>query len=220
MWSILASSGILSVTRGVFKSLLHGWLWYDQLLLFGGAFLSLLGILAFVISMQEANKSAKVAANGKQLISNDARYFLDYYEQQKTNWKYYVHLELVGVSLVKSESPVINFTFELQNFLPIELRLLRVLHSSGTVSAGALGSCDLPALPEGIEQRVDRGTKIRFTMKSGTCTPSVLEFLERVSTKGQLLQWFLKGEWHVEVYGKTEVWAYTGHDIQYDQVVK
>lgn len=145
---------------------------------------------------------------------------LGFYEQQKHNWKYYVQLELVGVSLVVSASPVINFTFELQNYLPIELTLLKVIHSSGTVSAGALGSCALPALSEGIEQRVDRATKRQFTITSGICGPSVVDFLERVSTKGQLLQWSLTGEWYVDAYGKIAVWAYRGHPIQYDQVVK
>lgn len=48
VWSVLVSIGVPAVLRAIFQSIFHGWTWYDQLLLFGGAFLAILGILAFV----------------------------------------------------------------------------------------------------------------------------------------------------------------------------
>ncbi len=63
VWSILSSLGVVTMLRAVFKDTVGGWAWYDQLLLFGGLFLLMLGILAFI--NQRRIKQGKIKSDNK-----------------------------------------------------------------------------------------------------------------------------------------------------------
>jgi hypothetical protein len=63
VWNFLSALGGVSVLRGIFKSIVDGWVWYDQFFLFGGAFLIILGILAFKVKSREIKKQAGTKAD-------------------------------------------------------------------------------------------------------------------------------------------------------------
>ncbi len=95
-----------------------------------------------------------------------------------------------------------------RNYLPVGFKLLKVTHSSGRVNAGELGYRELPALPETIDEKVGSCVEKQFRIDVAIHGTDIPEFLESVSKPGQLLQWTLKGQWYVEIYGKIDVWQY------------
>jgi hypothetical protein len=48
VWNALSALGLTSLLRAVFKGVVAEWSWYDQLFLFGGIFLLILGVLAWL----------------------------------------------------------------------------------------------------------------------------------------------------------------------------
>ena len=154
-------------------------------------------------------------------VSEEERELLDFYERQKANWKSNIRLRIVRVMpAIDSDVPKVVFELEMINYLPIECRLIKVTHSSGTVSAGELGSCALPSLPETIDEKINACSEKQFRIEMAVNGTKIPDFLRPKLTEwGQLLQWTLKGEWYIEVGGKTEVWQYQAHELRYDQVI-
>jgi hypothetical protein len=214
VWNFLFSVGVSGLLRGALHSLFNGWTWYDQLLLFGGAALVILGILIFIFRNRRW-------FDLKTEAGNEQRELLNFYERQKANWKDNIRLRIVRVlPAIDGDVPKVVFDLEMINFLPIECRLIKVTHSSGTVNAGKLGSCALPSLPETIDERINACSEKQFKVEMGVSGTRVPDFLRPKLTEwGQLLQWTLKGEWYVEVGSKTEVWQYQGYEVRYDQVI-
>lgn len=213
MWSVFVSLGVPAVLRAVLHNVFNEWMWYDQLLLFGGAGLIILGILVFIFGRKWL--TAKTESGNKQ------RELLDFYERQKANWKSNIRLRIVRVMpAIDGDVPKMVFELEMINYLPIECRLIKVTHSSGTVSAGVLGSCALPSLPETIDEKINACSEKQFTIEMQVSGTKIPDFLRPKLTQwGQLLQWTLKGEWYVELEGKTEVWQYQAYEVRYDQVI-
>lgn len=156
-----------------------------------------------------------------QPLSSEERELLDFYERQKENWRSYIRLQIVHVvpRVTGDAPPKVIFELEARNYLPIKFKLVKVTHSSGKVNAGELGYRELPALPETIDEEVGACTERRFKIELAVHGTDIPRFLQSVSEAGQLLQWTLKGEWYVEIYGKTEVWQYQSYEMMYDQVI-
>ncbi len=76
VWNFLSAIGLTSMLRGIFSHIVGGWTWYDQLFLFGGAFLLILGILIFVfrnrgrfdITTKAVNKSQNKSSGIDDMI--------------------------------------------------------------------------------------------------------------------------------------------------------
>lgn len=211
------------MVRAIFHSFFDGWSWYNQLLLFGGAFFVILGLLVFFV-MKYGKAIAKTkAALIKQVepISDKQRELSDYYERQIVNWKGNLRLRIIHVKPdLTSDVPKVVFEMEMINHLPFEIKLAKVARSSGTVSAGILGSCALPALPTTIDRKIRACSETPFTLEmeiGGTKAPDFLP--EKLTEPGQLLQWTLKGEWYVEIEGKQELWETQSYQLSYDQII-
>ena len=214
VWNFLSALGGASVLRGIFRGIVDGWVWYDQVFLFGGAFLLILGILIFVFRNRKW-------VGGKTEAGDEQKELLDYCERQKANWKSNIRLRIMRVMpAIGGDVPKVVFDLEMINYLPIECKLVKVTHSSGTVSAGKLGSCALPSLPETIDEKINACSEKQFRIEMEVSGTKIPDFLRPKLTEwGQLLQWMLKGEWYVEMGGKIEVWQYQAYEVRYDQVI-
>ncbi len=168
------------------------------------------------------SRRVNAAVSGKGApMSDRQRELLDYYERQKENWKSNLHLRIIRVMpTIDRDVPKVIFEMEMVNYLPIEIKLVRVAHSSGSVNASVLGSCELPALPETIDERINACSERQFPLQMEVGKTNVPDFLRpKLAEPGQLLQWTLKGEWYVEIDGKIEVWATQSYQLMSNQVV-
>lgn len=153
-------------------------------------------------------------------VSEEERELLDFYRQQKANWKGNIRLKIVRVTQdIAGDVPKVIFWLEMINYLPVKFKLIKVTHSSGTVSAGEFGSCLLPSLPETIDKTINPCSENEFKLEMPVHGTRVPNFLSNVSVAGQLLQWMLKGEWYIEIYSKLEVWQYQSYQITYNQII-
>lgn len=157
-----------------------------------------------------------------QGLSSEERELLDFYNRQKDNWKSDIRMQIVHVipKVTGNAPPKVVFELEVRNYLPVGFKLLKVTHSSGRVNAGELGYRELPALPETIDENVGSCTEKRFSIDVAIHGTDIPKFLESVSKPGQLLQWTLKGQWYVEIYGKIVIWQYQSYEMLYDQIVR
>lgn len=172
------------------------------------------------VNNERQSKSFSKPITNQTSITNDQKELLEFYERQKANWKNYIRLKIVRVVQdVTGDVPKVIFWLEMTNFLPVEFRLVKVTHSEGDVGAGGLGGCHLPSLSETIDERIGPCSEKQFKLEMGVYGTNVPNFLSKVSAGGQLLQWMLKGEWYVEIYGKLEVWQHQSYQITYDQVI-
>jgi len=137
-----------------------------------------------------------------------AQQVLSWYNHQKTNWLSFLRLKLDGVNCIGigESSPYIVLNMELRNYLPSDIELLRVVHSEGSVS----GSHNLPSLPETLGVRVQKNNENRFTVKVDVHGTALPDYLQSVASKPipEALQWMVKGEWWVRVFGEErEAWT-------------
>ena len=155
-------------------------------------------------------------------ISDEQKELLNYYERQKENWRSNLSLRIMRVTpTIEGDVPKVRFQMEMVNYLPVEIRLVKVIHSSGSVSASALGSCELPALPETIEERIPACSERDFPLQMEVGKTNAPNFLRpKLMEPGRVLQWTLWGEWYVEIDGETKLWQYKGVAIMYNQVVE
>jgi len=75
VWSVLSALGVISVLRALLHNVFGGWAWYNQLFLFGGMFLLMLGIVSFVLRNRTSpNQGMGVSggepSNTKNIASN------------------------------------------------------------------------------------------------------------------------------------------------------
>lgn len=190
--------------RGIVRGIVYEWVWYDQLFLFGGAFLLILGILMFVFRNRKW-------LGAKAEAGNEQRELLDFYERQKANWRSYIRLKLVKVeSYTKAASPYLVLTLEVHNYLPISFNLVRVSETEGSV-----GQCNLPRLPENIDKKIGACTEDQFEIRVDVHGTKIPEFLESKEAPGKpcLLQWYLKGVWYADIYGKTQPIKYKADSL-------
>ena len=173
-----------------------------------------IGVVLFIILLRKTRRIVQ--------CSDEERELLALYQRQKENWKQYIRLNLTRVVPdAVGDVPKVTFEFEVINYLPVDIVLVKVAHSSGIVSAGKQGACTLPSLPETIDQTIHTCGEKRFTIEMGVSGTKLPEFLRPLLPKlGQRLQWMLKGEWYVRVYEKTEVWRYRSHEMMHDQVIE
>jgi hypothetical protein len=147
-------------------------------------------------------------------LSAEQKNTLEFYKNQKSVWKSYVHLRLLqATSKVSADSPYVSLKFEATNFLPVGVRFTRVTKSEGTISAGVNGTCVLPPLPETIDEKVGRCDQKEFEIKLPVNGTKVPEFLQSNQSSKSVHQWFIKGEWSVDVYGKTQVWQTKSYEL-------
>jgi L-lactate permease len=195
VWNVFVSLGVPAVLRAAFHSVFNEWAWYDQLLLFGGIGLIILGILILIFRNRRW-LGAKTEAGNQQ------REVLDFYERQRENWHSYIRLKLVRVaSHTKAASPYLILTLEVHNYLPIDFKLVRVSETEGSV-----GQCNLPLLPENIDKKINACGEDQFEIKVGVHGTKIPEFLQSQEALGKphLLQWYLKGVWYADIYGKIQ----------------
>jgi hypothetical protein len=180
----------------------------------------MLGVLKWGLYRKPLATKSKPSTEGE--TKAEERELLALHQRQKENWGQYIRLHLTRVVPdVVGDVPKVTFEFEAINYLPVDIVLVKVAHSSGTVSAGKQGACTLPPLPETIDQTIHACGEKRFRIEMGVSGTKLPEFLRPLLPKaGQRLQWMLKGEWYVQVYEKTEVWQYRGHEIMHDQVIE
>lgn len=155
-------------------------------------------------------------------LSGEQRDLLLFYQRQKENWQSNLRLRIIRVLPgIDIDVPEVRFEMEMANYFPVEIRLVKVVHSSGNVSASGLGSCMLPSLPETIDERVNACSEKQFFLEMEIGKTKAPDFLRpKLREPGQLLQWTLKGEWYVEIDSKTEIWASQSQELRYDQVIK
>lgn len=152
---------------------------------------------------------------------NEEQELLSFYQRQKDSWKSYLRLRIKGViPAVDADVPMVTFQMEMINYLPIQVKLVKVTRSSGNVSAGEFGSCSLPAFPESVDKRVSACSETEFSLQMEVGKTKLPDFLRGFSNMpGHSLQWILKGEWYVEVEGKTEVWENQSYNLIYNHVI-
>lgn len=72
---------------------------------------------------------------------NEEQELLAFYQRQKENWKSNLRLRITCVTpTIDANVPKVTFQMEMMNYLPIQVKLVKVTHSSGNVSAGEFGS--------------------------------------------------------------------------------
>lgn len=111
----------------------------------------------------------KIQSAKTYLLSNgEAQELLDFYERQKASWKSYIRLNLVRViPNMTADSPKVTFELEVINYLPVNFKLIKVIHSSVVVSAGIDGSRNLPSLPETIDEKINQCNEKQFKIEVG-----------------------------------------------------
>lgn len=212
VWSTLSSLGITAMLRGFLKDIVNGWPWYDQLFLFGGAFLLILGILAFVITR-------KPSANGKtdrgslikqSLVTAEQLELLDFYKEQRQDWTSYIKLRISDIAChTKAASPYLVFNVKVSNFLPVKIKIIKLKGNCDVDGAG------LPQVAQDIGNEIERCKEGQFDLRwdiNGTQIPQILQGYESNYTYAS---WFLKGAWQIEAYGETKMLP---HDLQYSRI--
>jgi hypothetical protein len=148
--------------------------------------------------------------------------FEDSVNKQVSNWRYNLRLNIERVKIgIDKAIPSVTFEMKVISYLPVEVKLIRILKGHGNISAGALGSCDIPHLTETIDKKIRAydESQLELTVEvGGTRLPDFLR--TKLSTGGQLLQWTLKGEWYIEINGKEELWKSIGEEIRFDYIVQ
>ncbi len=176
----------------------------------GGICVSLL-IWAFWSTVNQRFKRVRQLFSNIPRLSIEDRALLDFYERQKINWQSYIRLKLVKVAPhTKAASPYLILTLEVHNYLPINFRLVRVSDTEGTV-----GQCNLPPLPENIDKKINACTEDQFEIKVGVHGTKIPEFLQSQEALGKphLLQWYLKGVWYADIYGKIQPIKYKADNL-------
>ena len=153
---------------------------------------------------------------------NEEQELLDFYQRQKENWQSNLRLRITNVkTALDDDVPKVAFEFEMLNFLPLEVKLTKVVESSGTVNVAGFGLCGLPAFEgETIDEKVHKCDTQQVTLKmkvDGTKLPSFLR--PKLMEDGQRLQWVLKAKWYVEIEGKEELWETQSYPLMYNQIV-
>ena len=139
-------------------------------------------------------------------VPEEEQELLEFYDRQKENWHSYIQLKLVRVaSHTKAPSPYLILTLEVHNYLPVDFKLVRVSETEGSV-----GQCNLPPLPENIDKKINACTEDQFEIKVGVHGTKIPEFLQSQEALGKprLLQWYLKGVWYADIYGKIQPMKY------------
>ncbi len=215
VWSVLISLGVPAVIRAIFHTIFSGWAWYDQLLLFVGIGLIVLGILAAIFGGKKIKSPVSQLA-----ITDEQKEVLDYYERQKENWNSNLRLRITNVKpALDAAVPKVTFEFEVTNFLPIEVKLTKVVDSSGTVNAFGFGLCELPAFKgETIDKTVRKCDTLPFSLTMEVGKTRLPEFLQpKLTEGGQGFQWILLAKWYIEIEKKPEEWNLG--DLLYNQVI-
>lgn len=196
--------------RRVFKDVMAGWTWYDQLFLFGGIFLLILGILTFVLRRRPSIMRKSEAA------TTESQELLEFYERQKANWRYYVRLELVHVfCFIRVASPYLILQFKVRNFLPVEFRLVKIAKGNGTVVHPTVTQGNLPSIEKGIDKEIRRCDEDQFDLKldiHGTTLPRILEY---AAEQKATVQWVIQGEWHVNIFGQVQLAKTSADSLMY-----
>jgi hypothetical protein len=160
-----------------------------------------------------------ITPSSEDTITDELGGLLEFYERQKANWKSNLQLHLIRISPnIDGDVPKVVFEFEMINYLPVECKLIKVIHSTGVVSAG--GSCTLPMLPETIDETINACSEKQFKMEMEVGRTKLPDFLRsKLTESGRMLQWTIKGEWYVDIYGKPELWQSLAYEIRCDQVI-
>lgn len=133
----------------------------------------------------------------------EASGLLAFYARQKHDWRNYIRLKLrdVDCSYINEASPYVLLKLEIVNFLPVPLKLTRVIRSSGIVD-----HLTLPRLPENHDINVPACSEKRFDIRldlQNTKIPGHLSFREE-EQPGRCFQWVIKGEWVFEAFGECQ----------------
>lgn len=151
---------------------------------------------------------------------NEEQELLAFYQRQRENWSGNLRLRITNVKPVLDAAvPKVTFEFEMINFLPIEVKLVKVVESSGTVNALGFGLCELPAFKgETIDKTARKCDILSFPLTMEVGKTKLPEFLQpRLTEGGQGFQWILMAKWYIEIEGKTEPWNLG--DLLYNQVI-
>lgn len=211
---------------GILQHFVGGWTWYELLFLFGGVFLLILGILIFVFRSARKKvvlepKPVKTDAETPSVVlTKEKQELLDYYERQRENWKSNLSLRIINVKpALDTTVPKVTFEFEMINFLPIEVKLAKVVDSWGTVNAFGFGLRDLPAFKgETIDKTARKCDILSFSLTMEVGKTGLPEFLKPKLTEGhQGFQWILRAKWYIEIEKKEEEWNLG--DLLYNQVI-
>ena len=89
-------------------------------------------------------------------------------------------------------------------------------HGKSTISDRML------EITETIDKRINASSENQFSLQMEVGKTNLPDFLRPKLSElpGKLLQWTLKGEWYVEVDGKTEVWETKSYLLTYNQVIE
>jgi len=171
---------------------------------------------------ETSSQNTRQTVPGNISITNEQKELLAFYEGQKEDWRNNLRLNIKSIKLgVDNQVPKIIFGMEMINYLPVDVKLVKVVKSSGSVGAGSFGHCDLPSFPETIDEKAGKCFEKQFELTmavGGTGVPAFLKPL--LLNRGQRLQWILKGEWYIEIFGKTELWATQSYQITHDQIIE
>ncbi len=156
-------------------------------------------------------KTEEADISNQILFTDEQKELLDFFELQKDNWKSYIRLKLVKVeSHTKAASPYLVLTLEVHNYLPVSFKLVRVLDTEGSV-----GKNNLPSLPENIDKKIGACSEDQFEIKVDVHGTKIPEFLQSKEALGKPcpLQWYLKGVWYADIYGKTQPIKYKADSL-------
>lgn len=202
VWNTIVSLGIPAMIRGIFHNIFDGWQWYNQLLLFGGAFLVILGLLAFLVGKRQSHKESNVIGVVPSVtLIKEQQDLLDFYEQQRAIWEQYIILDIANViCYTKAKTPYLIFKLLVRNFHPVTFKIVK-LKADGTLSyLGQIGN--LPSIKDDEERNFGRCSEGQFNLKvdiNGTGLPVMLE---AAAEKMESVQWIIQGQWSIEIYGK------------------
>ncbi len=131
-------------------------------------------------------------------------------EEQKSNWTSCIKLRMYDVVChTKAASPYLVLKIRVYNFLPVEIKLMKL---KGVCDVNGAG---LPKVAEDIGNKIEHCKEEQFDLRldiNGTQIPQILQGYESTHSYAN---WYLKGEWQIEAYGQTKMLQ---HDLEYSRI--
>lgn len=169
-------------------------------------FIAIVFAVAWYLPKLNPRLTGAYARKEEQSQAPERQELLTWYDRQESNWTYYLRLELIHVyCYTRAASPYLIIQFKVRNFLPVKCRLLKIVRGNGTFVHSTVAQGNLPSIEKDIDKKVERCGEDQFDLKldiNGTKLPSILEF---AAEQKATVQWCIRGEWYVDIYGHVQL---------------
>jgi len=149
-------------------------------------------------------RGSEVISQAQTIISlleedSHIKELLDFYEEQKSNHRDYIHIDLLHVdcSQIEAATPHLTLKISFRNYLPVHLKILKIEESKGNV-----GPHILPRLSLDREYTISKcgETTHEFILEiQGTDIP---RHIKEAAQLNKAMEWVFAGWWKAEAFGE------------------